>query len=363
MTSPGRPMGINPMKNWRSTLVGPSASLETAISIMDSSALRIAVVTDESGRLLGTLTDGDIRRALLRHLPLTTTVGQVMCSEPQRAQSGWGRERILALMQEHDLIQVPVVDHAGRVVGLETLHGVLERRTRDNPVFVMAGGFGTRLHPLTQQCPKPMLQVGDRPILQIILERLIEKGFHRFFFSTHFMPEVIREHFGDGGRWGVSIEYIHEAEPLGTGGALGLLPKDEIHTPLLMVNGDLLTTLDYPGLMDFHEASGGVATMCVGQYEHQIPYGVVESTGSRLVSMVEKPTQRAFINAGIYVLSPSLVRGVPPGVRVDMPTLLTRALSEGSSVSVFPIHEYWLDIGRLEDFRRAQEDVERLIHG
>lgn len=351
------------MKNWQSTLVAPEASLESAITTMDRSALRIAIVVDGEGQLLGTLTDGDVRRALLRHLPMSTRVRDVMCTTPQRAQAGWGRERILALMQEHELLQVPIVDPSDRVVGLETLHGVLERRVRNNPVFVMAGGFGTRLHPLTHDCPKPMLHVGDRPILQIILERLIEKGFHRFFFSTHFMPEVIRDHFGNGSKWGVSIDYVHEAEPLGTGGALGLLPMDQIDLPLLLVNGDLLTTLDYPGLLDFHAASGGAATMCVGQYEHQVPYGVIESAGSRLVSMVEKPTQRAFINAGIYVLSPEFVRGVPASTRVDMPTLLTKVLAAGGQVSVFPIHEYWLDIGRLEDFHRAQQDVEKVLHG
>lgn len=351
------------MKNWKSTLIAPGVPLESAIATMDHSALRIAVVVDGDGRLLGTLTDGDVRRALLKRLPLSTPVEQVMCAVPQRAVAGWARERVLALMQEHDLLQVPIVDADGRVVGLETLHGVLERRIRDNPVFVMAGGFGTRLHPLTHDCPKPMLKVGDRPILQIILERLIESGFHRFFFSTHFMPEVIQRHFGDGSKWGVSIRYVHEPEPLGTGGAVGLLPKDEIDAPVLLVNGDLLTTLDYRGLLDFHDASGSVATMCVGQYEHQIPYGVIESVGSRLVSMVEKPVQRAFINAGIYVLSPDFVRDVPAATRVDMPALLENVLARGRQVSVFPLHEYWLDIGRIEDFHRAQHDVQRVLNG
>lgn len=351
------------MKNWQSTVVAPELSLESAIATLDRSALRIAIVVDVEGRLLGTLTDGDIRRALLRQLPMSTPVRDVMCTAPQKAEAGWGRERILALMQEHELLHVPIVDASHRVVGLETLHGVLERKTRNNPVFVMAGGFGTRLHPLTRACPKPMLHVGDRPILQIILERLIEMGFHRFYFSTHFMPEVIRNHFGNGSKWGVSIDYVHEAEPLGTGGALGLLPKDVIDCPLLMVNGDLLTTLDYTGLLDFHAANGGVATMCAGQYEYQIPYGVIESSGGRLISLVEKPTQRVFINAGIYVLSPEFLIGIHPGTRVDMPTLLTKVLEQGGKVSIFPIHEYWLDIGRLEDLHRAQREVERVLHG
>lgn len=351
------------MRGWQSTLVGPEASLEAAIAAMDRSSMRVAIVVDEKGILLGTLTDGDVRRALLRRVPLSTTVGEVMCAQPQRARAGWGRERILALMQEYDLLQIPIVDESECVIGLETLHGVLESRIRNNPVFVMAGGLGKRLHPLTQDCPKPMLYVGDRPILQIILERLIEKGFHRFFFSTHFMPEVIHAHFGDGTKWGVSIRYVHESQPLGTGGALGLLPKENIDLPLLMVNGDLLTTIDYRELLRFHDSSGSTATMCVGQYEHQIPYGVIESTGSRLISMVEKPIQRAFINAGIYVLSPEFVRSVPPSIKIDMPKLLERALQEGLNISVFPIHEYWLDIGQPEDFQRAQRDIQSVTNG
>lgn len=350
------------MKNWKSARISPDSSLEDAIATMDESALRIAIVVDFDGRLLGTLTDGDVRRALLRRLPMSTPVAEVMCKTPQCAESGWTRERILGAMREHDLLQIPVVDAERFVIGLETLHGVLDRGQRDNPVFVMAGGFGTRLHPLTKDCPKPMLKVGDRPILQIILERLVEKGFHKFYFSTHFMAEMIQAHFGDGRKWGVSIQYVHESTPLGTGGALGLLPKEEIVEPLLLVNGDLLTALDYQELLNFHDASGCSATMCVGRYEHRVPYGVIESKGSILVSMVEKPVQTMFINAGIYVLSPDLVKSVPPGVRVDMPALLDSVRVEGKDVSVFPIHEYWLDIGRLEDFQRAQNDIDTVLN-
>lgn len=351
------------MKHWSSTLVPPDAPLAVAVATMDDAALRIAIVVDAGGKLLGTLTDGDVRRALLRHLPMTTPVSDVMCRQPRFAEVGWTRERILRLLRESELIQVPVVDAAGKVVGLETIHGALERGRIDNPVFIMAGGFGTRLHPLTHNCPKPMLKVGDRPILQIILERLIGQGFHRFYFSTHFMAEVIQDHFGDGSDWGVSVQYVHESEPLGTGGALGLLPKDEIDLPLIMINGDLLTALDYLQLLKSHNSAGCLATVCVGYYEHQIPYGVVESEGGFLVSMVEKPTQRSFINAGIYALAPELVRDVPALTRMDMPSLLERLRLSGHRVSIFPIHEYWLDIGRLEDFNRAQTDVERILNG
>lgn len=344
------------MKQWESTLLGPETTLENAIATLDREALRIVMIVNAERRLLGTLTDGDVRRALLKHLALDVPVGDVMCTTPRTAARDWSRERILAAMEKYQLLQLPVVDQEGRVIGLETLHDLLNKRHRDNPVFLMAGGFGTRLHPLTQNCPKPLLKVGDKPILELILENFINAGFHRFFISTHYMPEMIREHFGDGSRWGVSIRYIHEEEPLGTGGALGLLPHEEIDQPLFMMNGDLLTTLDFQNLLEFHQDHSGVATMCVREYEHCVPYGVIQSEGHRICSMVEKPVHRFFINAGIYLLSPDLVKSVAPGVRVDMPTLLEREIANGNDVNMFPVHEYWLDIGRMEDFKRAQQE-------
>ena len=349
------------MKNWESALIGPQASLEQAISTMDSSALRIAIVVDEQRRLLGTLTDGDVRRALLRHLPLDIPVSQVMCATPQVAQQDWSRERVLAVMEGTQLLQLPVVDMEGRVVGLETLHGLLDKRLLNNPVFLMAGGFGTRLHPLTQDCPKPLLKVGDKPILELILESFINAGFHRFFISTHYLPEMVREHFGDGKRWGVSIRYTHEETPLGTGGAVGLLPHDEINEPMLMMNGDLLTTLNYRDLLAFHNEHESIATMCVREFEYQVPYGVVQSEGHLIRSMVEKPIHKFFVNAGVYVLSPELVKSIPPDTRVDMPTKLEQAIAAGRDVTMFPVHEYWLDIGRMEDFKRAQIEFGSLL--
>lgn len=336
--------------------MSPETSLEEAISKLDRGALRIAIVADAQRRLLGTLTDGDVRRAMLRRLPLNTPVCEVMCMTPKTAQRDWSKERVLAIMESTQLLQLPVVDADGRVVGLVTLHGLLDKRLLDNPVFLMAGGFGTRLHPLTHDCPKPLLKVGDKPILELILESFISAGFHRFFISTHYLPEMIREHFGDGKRWGVTIRYLHEEEPLGTGGALGLLPHDEIDLPMFMMNGDLLTTLNYQSLLDFHQSQEAAATICVREFEHQVPYGVIQSDGHRIVSMVEKPIHRYFINAGIYLLSPELVRGVKPGTRIDMPTLLGQVMAQGSDVNMFPIHEYWLDIGRPSDFERANSD-------
>lgn len=351
------------MQRWESVLIGPDTSLEDAVATLDRVALRIVLIVDPERRLLGTLTDGDVRRSLLKHLPLNIKVSEVMCASPQTVERGWSKERILAVMEKYQLLQLPVIDAHRRVVGLETLHGLLHRKQHDNPVFLMAGGFGSRLRPLTQHCPKPLLKVGDKPILELILESFISAGFHKFFISTHYMPEMICEYFGDGSQWGVSIRYVHEEEPLGTGGALGLLPHDEIDLPVFMMNGDLLTTLNFQNLLEFHLEHQGVATMCVREYEHCVPYGVIQSEGHRIRSMVEKPVHRFFINAGIYLLSPELVKGVMPGTRVDMPTLLEKQIALAKDVNMFPIHEYWLDIGRMEDFKRAQTDIAGLFHG
>ena len=338
-------------------------TLRDTMRVIDTGAAQIALVVDEQHRLVGTVTDGDVRRALIRHVGLEAPVAEVMNRQPRTAPADSTKERVLQLMERHQLSQIPLVDAEGRVVGIETLHGLLHGKRRDNAVFLMAGGFGTRLQPLTDNCPKPLLHVGGKPILEIIIENFVKAGFHRFFISTHYRPEMIREHIGDGSHWGIDVQYVHEDEPLGTGGALGLLPRDVIREPLLMMNGDLLTNLDFNKLLDFHNSHDGVATMCVREYEHRVPYGVIESDGLRVTSMVEKPAYRYFINAGIYVLSPVVLGAVGQGQRIDMPTLLEQRMIAGESVNMFPIHEYWLDIGRMEDFQRAQDDVAGVLRG
>lgn len=348
------------MKPWRKALVNSDVTLEQAIEVLDKAALRIALIVGEDDKLLGTLTDGDVRRALLKHLPLETSVTEVMNTQPKTAEQAWTESRVLAMLEQYELLQIPLVDSEGRVIGLANLHDILNKHRHDNPVFLMAGGFGTRLRPLTNNCPKPMLKVGEKPILEQILLNFVEAGFHRFYISTHYMPEVIRDYFGDGEKWGVSIKYVHEEEPLGTGGALGLLPHDEIDQPMFMMNGDLLTSLNLHSFLEFHERQNGVATMCVREYEHQVPYGVITSEGTQIKSMVEKPVHRFFVNAGIYLLDPALVKSVAPGTRVDMPTLLEQEIDGGKAVNMFPIHEYWLDIGRMDDFQKAQTEVQGL---
>ncbi|WP_349971485.1 nucleotidyltransferase family protein [Pseudomonas caspiana] len=344
------------MKQWEHALVTPETSLGDAIAVMDKAALRIVMVADSEKKLLGTLTDGDVRRALLAHYPLEGVVARVMCANPRTVSGNWSNELVRGRMEEFQILHMPIVDERGCLTGLKTLHEVLQKKRRNNPVFLMAGGFGTRLRPLTQNCPKPLLKIGEKPILELILESFLSAGFHRFYISTHFLPEMIKDHFGDGGQWGVTIQYVHEDVPLGTGGALGLLPHEEIDLPLFVMNGDLLTRLDFQNLLDFHDEHESVATMCVREHEHRVPYGVITSEGRRILTMVEKPVHRYFINAGIYLLSPELVKCVPRNTCIDMPTILQQQMDTGSVVNMFPLHEYWLDIGRMEDFQRAQNE-------
>ncbi|MDO6686264.1 MULTISPECIES: nucleotidyltransferase family protein [unclassified Agarivorans] len=346
---------------WQKTLISESSTIKQALEIINSEALRVVVVVDQDKKLLGMVTDGDIRRGLLNDLMLTDTVAKVMNPKPITAEIATSKEQLVQLMEDEQILSIPLLDDSGKIVGLETLHSALSKDTYENPVFIMAGGFGTRLRPLTDNCPKPMLKVGDRPILETVLISFIKAGFHNFYISTHYMPEQIHNHFGDGSDLGVSISYVHEDIPLGTCGALGLLPEDMSRDmPLIMINGDVLTKVDFQRLLSFHIENDADATMCVREYDYQIPYGVVNGDGIQITSMVEKPVQRFFVNAGIYVVSPRVIQSVEKNQKIDMPTLLEQHMEERQKVLMFPIHEYWLDIGRMDDFNRAQVDIYNL---
>ncbi|MFN3829624.1 CBS domain protein [Tepidimonas ignava] len=348
--------------DWQALRLRADASLRQAIEIIDRGAKRIALVVDDWGRLQGTVTDGDIRRGLLRHLSLDAPVGEVMNTQPRVLPPQYSREDALRLLGSAQVLQVPIVDADGVVVGLETLSDLLKRPRLENPVFLMAGGFGTRLRPLTDDCPKPMLPVGGKPMLEHILQDLIDYGFYRFYISVHYLRHKIIDHFQDGGRWGVSIQYIHEDQPLGTAGALGLLPKEAVQRPVVVVNGDIMTRVNYEALLQDHDRHTPAATVCTRQYDFQVPYGVIEHDGQRITEITEKPVHHFFVSAGIYVLAPQVVHSVQPGVRLDMPDLLKQHISAGRQVRMFPVHEYWLDIGRMGDFELAQRDILRVIH-
>ncbi len=347
-------MGIK----WASALLKSDRTTQEAAELLTANSLRIVLVVDNENRLLGTVTDGDIRRALMTGNTMTAPVMTVMQKDPIAMAQGESRQQALQIMREKDLLHLPVLDSNGVVVGLETVRDLLFAKQRPNPVLLMAGGFGRRLYPLTRDVPKPLLPVGEKPILQTILEQLVEGGLSHFFLAVHYHSEQVRAHFGDGSRWGVRIDYLEEREPLGTAGALGSLDRAKVDTPLLMMNGDLLTRLDFGQLLDYHEERGGLATMCVREYDFQIPYGVVRGDGGQVAEITEKPVQKFFVNAGIYVLEPDILDQCRSKEAVDMPDLLRLAMRKGGKVNMFPIHEYWLDIGQMEEYQRAQIDAD-----
>lgn len=343
---------------WQACLLNPDASILTAIEVLDKTALGIVLVVDAAQQLLGTITDGDIRRALIRQVGINASVQYCMNHSPTTMLGSESKQNILRIMQEKQFYQMPLVDENGALIGLETLQHLLKRRYYDNPVFLMAGGFGTRLRPLTDNTPKPLLKIGDKPILQTILEQFVEAGFYNFYISTHFQAEKIQAHFGNGEQWRININYVHEERPLGTAGALSLLPKDLSDLPIIMMNGDILTKVDLAQLLQYHQAHQGIATMCVREYDFQIPYGVIKSGENEhyIQDIEEKPIQKMFVNAGIYVLEAKLLQQVKANTKLDMPTLLQHQINEGNAVSMFPIHEYWLDIGQFPEFEQANKD-------
>jgi dTDP-glucose pyrophosphorylase len=340
------------MIDWEKTLVPQAATIRQAMAAIEHAGAQIGLVVDTDKRLLGTVTDGDIRRAILGSAELADPVLDIMHQNPTVAQQGSSRQTMLETMQTCSVRQLPVLDAEGSVVDLKLLDELLAPEPRDNWVVLQAGGLGTRLRPLTSETPKPMLKVGKRPILETILLSFRNAGFRRFYMSVNYKRERIKEHFGDGSAFDVSVRYLEEESSLGTAGALGLLP--EVPTsPVIVMNADLLTSMSFGSLVDFHVQSGAPATICVREYDVQIPFGVVEVESASLVRIREKPVHTFFVNAGVYVLDPLAIELVPKGERFDMPQLFERLLEAGKKPAVFPIREYWLDIGRVDDFVKA----------
>jgi len=340
------------MRNLVDYLVRPDASLREVIQIIDRGAAQIALVVDAKNKLLGVITDGDIRRAMLRNESLMGLAESIMFRDFRALPTTATEEEALAFMRLEKLHQIPAIDEQGRLVRLFLLEELIKPKKRPNPVVIMAGGEGKRLRPLTQDCPKPMLRVGGKPLLEIILEQCIDAGFQHFYLSVNYLKKQIQDYFGDGARWQVRIDYLEETLPLGTGGALSLLPQKPTE-PLLVLNGDVLTRIDYGRLLRFHDEHQAAATLCVREHTTQIPYGVVRMDDLHVLTLIEKPVFSHYVNAGIYLLDPALLDLVPQDRFFDMPTLLEKAMQRQHRVSAFPIHEYWLDVGHPETLERA----------
>lgn len=335
-----------------------NSTIVEVIRNLEQSGLQIALVVTEDDLLLGTLTDGDIRRGLLRNMDLSSPVDSLIYRSPLVAPRDLGRETVLQIMQANKKNQMPIVDENRRVIGLHVWDELVVPAKRPNLMVLMVGGKGERLHPLTQDCPKPLLQVHGRPILEHIIERAKAEGFGRFVLAIHYLGHMIEEHFGDGGRFDVQIEYLREEQPLGTAGAIGLLSRRPDNA-FVVSNGDVLTDIRYGELLDFHHRHAAAATMAVQRYEWQHPFGVVETDGMEIVGFEEKPVLRSYVNAGVYVLEPEVLNALSPGEHCDMPTLFSRIRARGQRTIVYPMHEPWLDVGRVEDLERARNPLKK----
>lgn len=343
---------------WKSITIPPDMSLGEAIRRVDQTGLQVALVVTADGRLGGILTDGNVRRAILAGKSLETPVAEVMHASPTSAPDTSSRDELLAIMRRLVIHHVPLVDESGVLTGLATLDELIGVTERPNWVVLMAGGLGKRLMPLTANLPKPLLEVGGKPVLEAILESFAEQGFRRIFVSLNYKAEMIRDHFGDGHRWGVHIEYLHESRSLGTAGALSLLP-DRPAAPLIVMNGDLVTKTNFHSLLQFHAGQNAAATMAVREYDFQVPYGVVRIGEDQITAIEEKPVQKFFVNAGIYVLSAESVDLVPRDTFFNMPSLFERLIAENRKTAAYPLREYWLDIGRLDEYERARQESQR----
>jgi dTDP-glucose pyrophosphorylase len=345
------------MNGHKRILVKAEDTIQRTLEVLDTGSVQIALVVDEAGILLGTVTDGDIRRGVLRGLGLEERVTGVMNTHPVTAQMGVSREDLLSMMTARSIKQVPLVDEKRRVVGLERLDNLLRSPAlKVNPAIILAGGQGTRLRPLTEDTPKPLLKVGGRPVLELILQQLRSCGFHQLYISVNYLGHQIEQYFGDGHDHGVSIEYLRESDPLGTAGPLSLMPQ-HLESPCIVINGDLVTRVNFEHLLEFHSEGGFQITLGVKEYRLQIPYGVVMTENDRVVGFQEKPDETRLVNAGVYVISPSVLDLVPRNEYYDMNLLIEKVMSQpNAEVGAFLIREYWMDVGTAADYQQAQWD-------
>ena len=340
--------------------LGINSTIKDALQTINNGGLQIAIVVDENDALVGTVTDGDIRRGLLNGLDLNSSVSLVVHKSPSIASVGDTKESILKIALAKKLHKIPLVDELGKLVGIEDIEDIIKPVGKTNRVILMVGGLGTRLRPLTQDTPKPMLKVGNKPILQTIVEKFAEYGFVNITMCVNFNASIIRDYFGDGKEFGVNIDYVLEQKRMGTAGALSLL-KERPSEPFFVMNGDLLTNVNFEHIFNYHMLNKATATMCVREYDYEVPYGVVKMNDNKIIEIAEKPVQKFFVSAGIYMLSPEILDLIPQDEFYDMPTLFEKAIAQDKNVISFPIHEYWIDIGRLEEYQKANEEYAKIF--
>lgn len=336
-------------------LLNTGSSLLDTLRAIDDSALEIALIVDDGRHLLGTVTDGDIRRGLLRGTPLDAPVRLLMNPKPVTAAASTPDDELLFLMSQRSIKHLPLVDAQNRVMGLKRLQDLIAKRPRPNWAIVMAGGRGKRLGALTDNIPKPLLPVGDQPLLGTIIRQIQRSGINTIFVTVHYRAEMIISYLRSLATEGIDLHVIEERESLGTAGGLRLLPEIPTH-PVLLMNGDLLTSVNLGNLLEYHAASGRRLTVCTREFNFQIPYGVLTMSGAALAGIEEKPAQKLVINAGIYVLEPDVIRTIAGEGPIDMPDVIRHALRDPDGVGCFPLSEFWLDIGNPSEYQRAQTE-------
>lgn len=327
-------------------------TIKDALKILDKSSKQILLIVDATGKLLGTMNDGDIRRGLLKGCSLDECIDSIYFREPTVASINDSKESIIRTASTKKIHQIPIVDLFGNLVGLEVLDELIAQKAKSTPVVLMAGGLGTRLGDLTKNTPKPMLHIGNKPILETIIKNFSKYGYNDFLISVNYLSHIIEEYFGDGSKYGVKIQYIHETKRMGTAGALSLM-RNKLKEPFFVMNGDLLTNVNFEHLHNFHLDQCAMGTMAVREYDIQVPYGVVNIDNNKISSIIEKPVHKFFVSAGVYMFSPEALSLIPNDDFFDMPSLFELMISGGKIAASFPLHEYWLDIGRISDYEQA----------
>lgn len=343
------------MKNLENIKISTELTIKEALNVINIGSVKIALVVDKHDRLLGTLSDGDIRRAILMKKSLSDTIEGIYFKTPVVAKRHNSKKSLLRLCLLKKVEQIPIIDDNLNIIDLFVVDDALTKSQHENSVILMVGGLGKRLRPLTQSKPKPMLHVGGRPILETIVNGFVNNGFTNITMCLGYKSEYIQNYFKDGSDFGASISYIFEGKRMGTAGALTLLKK-KLGKPFFVMNGDLLTNVDYEKMLDFHTFHGSKATMCVREYDIKVPYGVVNTHDENIVSIEEKPVHNFFVNAGIYLLEPKCIDLIPQNEFYDMPTLFEELVKTKEKTVSFPLKEYWLDIGRIDDFNQAHND-------
>ncbi|XGC82259.1 nucleotidyltransferase family protein [Bdellovibrio bacteriovorus] len=337
-----------------SILLTSNTTLQDVVQALDAGGIGFLAFVDGDNSLLGIVTDGDLRRSILRK---TSDINQIINRTPETMVFGSSNRDIVSRLKSLHRRHMPLVNEKNQLCSVFSLDEI-EFVSRNNYVVLMAGGLGSRLGELTKDLPKPMLKIGDRPMLQHLVEQFRDQGFSKFIFCLNYKKEIIREYFSDGKKLGVSIEYVEENQPLGTAGALSLIRQEMLTEPFFVVNADVLTSLDFNEALKYHIEKGSVATMCVRQFQHQVPYGVVTSNENQFIQEIkEKPIYPFDVNAGIYVMNPGALRHVPENTYYNMTTLFEKLISKKLPCAMFRLLDYWVDIGRKEDLLRASEDI------